>query len=287
VEDYQVDGYDWCLAREQKQYEPKQRGGLIADEMGLGKTTLILGLIKHNRVKRTLIVVPSMLLQQWKAEITRTLGIEPHLYHGKGLHYCYQREAADNLIRVPLTDEIFLKYSIVLTSYGSKIDAIIKKIKENQVNNKRKLVFCHYTDEIMMLKTRICDETSLTVSVIKGGMSSKSRTLILADKEINVLLMQIKTGSEGLNLQQYSEVYFTSPHWNPSVEDQALARVHRMGQANNVMVYKFIMDNISTGDNSKDGINLSLDGYSELVQKTKRELQKEWGLLPSSTTDTD
>lgn len=169
----------------------------------------------------------------------------------------------------------------------SKIDAIIKKIKENQVNNKRKLVFCHYTDEIMMLKTRICDETSLTVSVIKGGMSSKSRTLILADKEINVLLMQIKTGSEGLNLQQYSEVYFTSPHWNPSVEDQALARVHRMGQANNVMVYKFIMDNISTGDNSKDGINLSLDGYSELVQKTKRELQKEWGLLPSSTTDTD
>ena len=54
--------------------------------------------------------------------------------------------------------------------------------------------------------------------------------------------MQIQTGCEGLNLQDnFSEIYFTSPHWNPCVEDQAIARCHRIGQKKTVYVFKFEM----------------------------------------------
>ena len=47
-------------------------------------------------------------------------------------------------------------------------------------------------------------------------------------------------GCEGLNLQEYSEVYFTSPHWNPAVEAQAIDRTHRIGQTATVNAYKMI-----------------------------------------------
>jgi len=59
--------------------------------------------------------------------------------------------------------------------------------------------------------------------------------------EPTVLILQIRTCSEGLNLQSYSDVYFVSPHWNPCVEDQAIARCYRMGQTSQVRVFRFYM----------------------------------------------
>ena len=83
-----------------------------------------------------------------------------------------------------------------------------------------------------------------------------------------VLVVQIQTACEGLNLQHVSEVYFTTPHWNPAVEDQAVARAHRIGQENNVDVYRFV----SKFQNDTDGV--TLDQYCMEVQKKKREIAK-------------
>ena len=48
-----------------------------------------------------------------------------------------------------------------------------------------------------------------------------------------------------MNLQnEFSEVYFVSPNWNPTLEDQAIARCHRIGQQKKVFVYRFYMDNL-------------------------------------------
>ena len=57
----------------------------------------------------------------------------------------------------------------------------------------------------------------------------------------SVLIIQIRAGGLGLNLQQASRVYFLSNDYNPSMEDQAIARCYRMGQAKPVVVKKFIM----------------------------------------------
>jgi hypothetical protein len=58
-----------------------------------------------------------------------------------------------------------------------------------------------------------------------------------------VLILQIQTASEGLNLQHhFSEIYFVSPHWNPAVQDQAVARCHRIGQTKPVSVYNYAMN---------------------------------------------
>ena len=54
------------------------------------------------------------------------------------------------------------------------------------------------------------------------------------------MIAQIQTCCEGLNLQHFAEVYFTTPNWNPAVEDQAIARAHRIGQKKEVDVYRFM-----------------------------------------------
>ena len=55
--------------------------------------------------------------------------------------------------------------------------------------------------------------------------------------DYDVLLVQIKAGSDGLNLQQYGEVYFVSPHWNPAVEKQAIARIYRIANWHPKLMY--------------------------------------------------
>ena len=79
----------------------------------------------------------------------------------------------------------------------------------------------------------------------------------------DVLVVQIQTACEGLNLQHFNEVYFTTPHWNPAVEDQSIARAHRIGQTSPVNVYKFITT-FSTDATS-------LDQYCLNVQQIKRD----------------
>ena len=88
----------------------------------------------------------------------------------------------------------------------------------------------------------------------------------------DVLIMQIKSGCEGLNLQDYNEVYFVSPHWNPAVEDQAIARAYRIGQKKPVSVFRFVTELKNKNSVIERDAYRSLDSYCLLVQEKKREL---------------
>ena len=132
-------------------------------------------------------------------------------------------------------------------NYCSKISKVIETIIDRRDNGKRKIVFCHFRGEIDYIQERIVEASSpshpLIVRYLDGRTKESERRQILApDAGIDVLILQIQTCCEGLNLQQFSEVYFVSPDWNPSVEDQAVARCHRFGQKEPVIVFRFIME---------------------------------------------
>ena len=63
---YQFDGVRWCLSNE---LNPNPvcgvRGGFVADEMGLGKTIMMIGTFLGNYLRRTLIILPPVLIDQW------------------------------------------------------------------------------------------------------------------------------------------------------------------------------------------------------------------------------
>lgn len=154
---------------------------------------------------------------------------------------------------------------------SSKLDAVCEKILERKDNDNGKIVFCHYKMEIDEIQRRISDE-GLDVRVIDGRTKKKERQGILTSK-CDVLILQIQTGCEGLNLQQFNEVYFVTPHWNPAVEDQAVARCHRIGQQKPVYIFKFSM--VGTDE---ELLSKTLDTHVKGYQGAKRELYslKKW-----------
>jgi superfamily II DNA or RNA helicase len=128
-------------------------------------------------------------------------------------------------------------------NYSSKISKVVRTILSRKDNGKRKIVFCHFRGEIDYIQTRLTTAfPSLVVRYLDGRTKENERRQILApDAAVDVLILQIQTCCEGLNLQQFSEVYFVSPDWNPSIEDQAIARCHRFGQTEPVVVFRFVM----------------------------------------------
>ena len=63
------------------------------------------------------------------------------------------------------------------------------------------------------------------------------------NKDIKIFLISLKAGGTGLNLTGADMVIHYDPWWNASAENQATDRTHRIGQKNNVQVYKFITKN--------------------------------------------
>lgn len=186
---------------------------------------------------------------------------------------------------IPIDHKVF--------SFNSKIDAILTVIRNNKRNGHKKLIFSHYQGEIDQLHDSITS-LGLSCAVIDGRVNKKysqsltsdyisytdfqlickywrnnsyAYDLIIPFLSVDVLIVQIQTACEGLNLQQFTEIYFTSPHWNPAIEDQAIARAHRIGQKKTVHVYRFIMDGFCQ-------ISRSLDQYCSQVQQVKRDVME-------------
>lgn len=106
---------------------------------------------------------------------------------------------------------------------------------------RRKIVFCNYRGEMDFLYKKLTTTPyhGMRVGVVDGRTSVKARREHMQNSD--VLLLQIQTSCEGLNLQHFQDVYFVSPHWNPFVEKQAVARCHRIGQTREVRVFRFFM----------------------------------------------
>jgi len=125
----------------------------------------------------------------------------------------------------------------------SKMNAVVEELIRTKDNGNGKLVFCNFRLEIDVLVARLVAEGVHSIGVLDGRTKNTERERVLRDKK-DVLILQIASGCEGLNLQEnYSEIYFVSPHWNPFVEDQAVARCHRIGQTKQVVVNRFEMTN--------------------------------------------
>ena len=184
----------------------------------------------------------------------------------------------------------------------SKMTAVAKRIINGfkSKDDRRKIVFCHYNGEIELLKA-LLEKNSIACQTITGkttkakretamnyAISSKQFSSVCRawrnssewmfpniDKFIapRVLIAQIQTANEGLNLQHFQDIYFTSPHWNPAVEEQAIARAHRIGQTSMVRVYRFIMEDFDAEYEGQER-PITMDRYCQIIQEQKRELIK-------------
>jgi SWI/SNF-related matrix-associated actin-dependent regulator of chromatin subfamily A3 len=102
----------------------------------------------------------------------------------------------------------------------------------------------------------------LTGATSAGGREKVIRNFqSFAPEMPDVIFVSLKAGGVGINLTAASRVYMLDPWWNPAVEEQAMDRVHRLGQTRDVEVVRFaVADSIE-------------EDMMELQQR-KRELAK-------------
>jgi SNF2 family DNA or RNA helicase len=159
-----------------------------------------------------------------------------------------------------------------IVKYSSKLDAVVEAVLKNKDNGNGKIIFCSFRAEIDDIAARLRDNGIERVVTFDGRNGAGARKTILCERN-DVLILQIQTGCEGLNLQEhYSEIYFVSPFWNPAVEDQAVARCHRIGQKKEVMVYRFEMGGLEVEclpvSNYVESLSFSNDVESLSVAKS-------------------
>ena len=148
---------------------------------------------------------------------------------------------------------------------NSKLNAISKDIPNQLELGKKIIVFTHFKYETEYISKKL-DEKEIDYGVISGSVSINDRNKIIKDETLSVLLVQIVAGGTGLNLQRYNYVYFTSPHFNPAIEEQAVCRVFRIGQKQNVTIKHMIT--MGTYENKIQEIqSAKLDLIYSLIQQ--------------------
>ncbi|KAF8213230.1 SNF2 family N-terminal domain-containing protein [Mycena galopus ATCC 62051] len=120
--------------------------------------------------------------------------------------------------------------------------------KGNQLDDGivKTVVFSQWTSMLDKIEDAL-EAAGIRYDRLDGTMKRDDRTRAMDalkhDPGCEVLLVSLKAGGVGLNLTAAQRVYLMDPYWNPAVENQAVDRIHRLGQTRPVTTVKLIIEN--------------------------------------------
>ncbi|RVD86475.1 uncharacterized protein DFL_004749 [Arthrobotrys flagrans] len=135
---------------------------------------------------------------------------------------------------------------IAANKSSAKIDALITNLKRlrREHPGMKSVVFSQFTSFINLIEPALARERIQFVR-FDGAMSQQQRSVVLNKFKAHngglVLLISLKAGGVGLNLTEAKRVFMMDPWWSFAVEAQAIDRIHRMGQTDEVIVHRFIV----------------------------------------------
>ena len=134
--------------------------------------------------------------------------------------------------------------SVTTPAYrSSKVQTLIDIIQGIPADDKS-AVFSYWTTSLNAIERALRD-TNVTFCRYDGRMSRARRTSVLdtfaGDSNIKVILVSISCGGQGLDLTAANHAFILEPQWNPMLEEQAMARVHRLGQKKPVTLVRLVV----------------------------------------------
>ncbi|MBC6458908.1 DEAD/DEAH box helicase [Actinomadura sp. HBU206391] len=124
---------------------------------------------------------------------------------------------------------------------SAKLERLLELVQEAADNDLKVVVFSFFRDVLAAVHEAIGPHAH---GPIAGGLTAIRRQQVVdeftAAQGHAVLLGQIQAGGVGLNLQAASVVILCEPQVKPTMESQAVARAHRMGQVRKVQVHRLL-----------------------------------------------
>jgi SNF2 family DNA or RNA helicase len=148
--------------------------------------------------------------------------------------------STNDLVNKIVTNEL---YEWIMDKNGSagymssKIGAVVEILKEieRRKNKEKVLIFTCFTTHMDIIKDRIENELKTNVLLLNGTLKENERqetiSLFKESNEYNIMIINYKIGSEGLNLMEANNVILCENWWCPSVMEQAKHRAYRIGQS--------------------------------------------------------
>lgn len=130
------------------------------------------------------------------------------------------------------------------TIASPKIELLVANVLQAVENGHKVVVFYNFLAGIELTGQQL-DKAGVGYDVMTGATQNRRRVVenFSDNPDCKVLLMTVKTGGVGLNLVCADTVFIAEPWWNKAAEDQAINRLHRIGQKNAVNCYYMITAN--------------------------------------------
>lgn len=151
------------------------------------------------------------------------------------------------LCSLTLLRQLCLHASLIDEAYAdlpsAKIDLLAGRLHELGSGGHQALVFSQFTRFLGKVRTRLAAE-GLKCCYLDGQTQDRRRAVAAFEAgAAPVFLVSLKAGGTGLNLTKADHCFLLDPWWNPAIEAQAIARIHRMGQTREVSVCRLIAKN--------------------------------------------
>ena len=176
-----------------------------------------------------------------------------------------------------------------------KLKQATRFINDTVENEGKVVVFAYHKEVIEKLVTELEKNKELSVFKITGGMSAEEKQKAIDafnSAEKAVIVVSVRAGAEGINLQTAKTAVFVELDWTPATLLQAEGRLHRVGQEKQVDVYYLIAKDtveekmwealnkkfeivkkaLDTAEDTED-IKITVDVIKELVEERGDKLK--------------
>ncbi|MBM7635602.1 DEAD/DEAH box helicase [Streptococcus saliviloxodontae] len=180
------------------------------------------------------------------------------------------------------TPALFMDYK----GDSGKLDSLRQLLTQIKENGHRALIFSQFRGMLDVAEAEL-EKLGLTTYKITGSTPADQRqemTRAFNSGSKDAFLISLKAGGVGLNLTGADTVVLIDLWWNPAVEMQAISRAHRIGQKENVEVYRLITRGtieekiLELQESKKHLVNTVLDGNETRGSMTIDDIKEILGI---------
>ena len=125
---------------------------------------------------------------------------------------------------------------------SAKREYLVERLPELLADGHRVLVFSQFTGYLKSI-ARALGEKGIDHLYLDGSTRNRAEVIeAFRSGAAPVFLISLKAGGFGLNLTEADHVFIMDPWWNPAAEQQAVDRIHRIGQEREVHVYRLVAE---------------------------------------------